>query len=438
MANRPKSSAQRSQSPSPSAEEVIESQEELLNSEHEEDSKISFHPHHVSHTPPNPAGQPPVMAGMYMPYIEGPHMDWTVNDNLYHRFLKRHLKYENILECELVALPECQQCKKGLAWSSNCGMDQYVSWNLPSSKLSLDTIWGKYEEYCKPQSNIVWARFDLLTSFCQGNCSVDKWYNAMQSQVNLARYPLEMTKILHRDIFWFFLRDEDFMSRTISDGSIDLDKFPVSRVHQLAKKLESSKATVRHIKQVSGEPQAAQINLLHHQRTELPQHRYKKKKSHTKPRQGNSKLPHGNDPYQGQNMKGNHFLPSLNRPPSSNSHNRCSKCGDTTHWEGFTCPAKKYQYMVCHKFGHFTSQCFQKKQYPPQKFRQPKAHQIHVDESYNHLHDYSSDVSLSEDSFCLQVKITKQTKRTQKPPNTTHLITNIVYKLNNITPEIDT
>ena len=44
------------------------------------------------------------------------------------------------------------------------------------------------------------------------------------------------------------------MSRTISDGSIDLDKFPVSRVSKLAKKLESLKATVRHIKQVSSEP----------------------------------------------------------------------------------------------------------------------------------------------------------------------------------------
>ena len=119
----------------------------------------------------------------------------------------------------------------------------------------------------------------------------------MQAQVNLARYPLETAKILHRDIFWFFFRDEDFVSRTISDGSIDLDKFPASRVHQLAKKLESSKATARHIKQVSGEPQATQINLLHHQRTELPQHRYKKKKSHAKPRQGNSKLPCRNDPY---------------------------------------------------------------------------------------------------------------------------------------------
>ena len=86
------------------------------------------------------------------------------------------------------------------------------------------------------------ARFDLLTSFCQGNHSIDEWYNAIQAQVNLARYPPETAKILHRDIFWFFLRDEDFVSRTISDGSVKLDKFPVSRVRQLAKKLRELKS----------------------------------------------------------------------------------------------------------------------------------------------------------------------------------------------------
>ena len=36
---------------------------------------------------------------------------------------------------------------------------------------------------------------------------------------------------------------------------------------------------------------------------------------------------------------------------------------------------------------------------------------------------------MSEDSFCLQVKVRKQTKGTQKFPNTTHLITNIAYRL---------
>ena len=85
------------------------------------------------------------------------------------------------------------------------GMDQYVSWCLPAEELTLDTIWGKFEEFCKPHSNEVRAHFDLLTSFRQGNKSVDERYNALQVQVNLAKYPPETVQILHRDIFWLFL-----------------------------------------------------------------------------------------------------------------------------------------------------------------------------------------------------------------------------------------
>ena len=71
----------------------------------------------------------------------------------------------------------------------------------------------------------------------------------VQAQINLVKHPPGTAKILHRDIFcFFFLKDEDFVSKTIKDGSVDLDKFPASRVHQLAEKMESSKATARHIK----------------------------------------------------------------------------------------------------------------------------------------------------------------------------------------------
>ena len=58
------------------------------------------------------------------------------------------------------------------------------------------------------------------------------------------------------------MRDEDFVSKTIHEGSVDQEKFTASRVHQPAKKMESSKATARHIRQVAGDPQVAQINLL--------------------------------------------------------------------------------------------------------------------------------------------------------------------------------
>ena len=225
-----KSSTQGSCPVSPSEEDMSNTQEELSSSEHEADPEVSFHLNQPLQPSTSQVQQPQPTAGMYMPYIEGPWMDWTVNDGLYYRFLKWHLKCKNILECKLVALLEHQQYKKVIAWSGDFEMDQYVSWNLSSDELTLETVWGKYEHYCKPQSNEVWARFDLLTSFRQGNHSIDKWYNAVQAQVNLAKYPLQTAKILHRDIFWFFLNNEDFVCRTISDGNIDLDKFPASRV----------------------------------------------------------------------------------------------------------------------------------------------------------------------------------------------------------------
>ena len=162
----------------PSPEESIQSsQEELSRSDQEPEQEVSFQPHRQLQPVPS----------MFTTYTEGPKMEWTVNDGLFHRFLKWHLKCENILECELAALPECQKCKKVIAWSGDFGMDQYVSWSLPSEDLTLDTIWGKFEEFCKPQSNEVQTCFNLLTSFRQSNCSIDEWYNAVQAQVNLAK-----------------------------------------------------------------------------------------------------------------------------------------------------------------------------------------------------------------------------------------------------------
>ena len=58
--------------------------------------------------------------------------------------------------------------------------------------------------FAKPQTNEARARFDLLTSFRQGNRSVDEWHNAVQAEVSLAKYPPEKVSILHRDVFCFF------------------------------------------------------------------------------------------------------------------------------------------------------------------------------------------------------------------------------------------
>ena len=264
-----------------------------------------------------------------MPYIEGPKVDWTVNNGLYHRFLKWCLKCENILECELAMLPEKRQSKKEIAWSGDFGKGQYVSWNLSIEEVMLDTIL----EFCKPQSNEVRASFDLLTSYQQGNKSVDKWYSAVQTQVALAKYPPETARILHRDIFWFFLKDEEFVSKINNDGNIDSDKFPAGKVSQLAKNMESSKATVRHIKQVPSDPLVAQINLMRHQCTYLPASKHKKRKPFVKPRPPS----HKND----TSDRKSHYKKSFDAMNVYKNKGRCQKCGESNHIEGSQYPAEK-------------------------------------------------------------------------------------------------
>ena len=167
-----------------------------------------------------------------------------------------------ILDCELANLPTKQKCQKVIMWSGNFGMDLYVSWNIPKEDLTLDAIWTKFEEFSKPQTNKVRLVSTYSPVLGRGVGNVDEWYNAVQAQVNLAKYPLEMAKILHCDIFWFFMRDEDFITKTINEGNVDRQKFPASKVCQLAKKMESSKATAKHIRQVAGDLLAAQVQLM--------------------------------------------------------------------------------------------------------------------------------------------------------------------------------
>ena len=248
-------------------------------------------------------------------------------------------------------------------------MDLYVSWSIPKEELTLHAMWAKFKEFSKPQTNEVRACFDLLTSFWQGNRNVDKWYNAIQAQVNLVKYPLETAKILHQDIFWFFMKDEDFVTKTINEGNVDIRKFPASKVQQLAKKMESSKATAKHIRQVAGDLLVAQIQLMQHQCTQLPAGNYPRRKQTSTMRR---KL---------QNHKSLE-IPTPQKPsdlqkPDACS-DKCNRCGDTLHVKGFQCPARKFQCKICHKFGHFTTVCYQKSQQPSSSFktRKPKAQQL--------------------------------------------------------------
>ena len=135
--------------------------------------------------------------------------------------------------------------------------------------------------------------------------------------------------------------------------------------------MEASKATAHHIKQVASDLQVVQINLMRHQCTDLlPSKQKKKQSSKSRPpsHKWNTNKQQKVPPYK------KNFYPKQ----ANTSKDRCSKCGDSRHVEGFRCPAKKYQCKSCHKYGHFISLCFKKQvSFKP---RAPKAYQLQAEE----------------------------------------------------------
>ena len=107
-----KSSPEQSMLPS-EEHESVNTQAEMSSSGQESDPKVSFCPTLPSHP----------TSTMFIPYIEGHKMNWTMDDGLYHRFLKWHLKCKTILDCDLANLPEKQKCQKVIAWSGDFSVD---------------------------------------------------------------------------------------------------------------------------------------------------------------------------------------------------------------------------------------------------------------------------------------------------------------------------
>ena len=77
------------------------------------------------------------------------------------------------------------------------------------------------------------------------------------------------------------MTDNQLIAKIINEGNTDLEQYPAAKVWQMAKNLESSKATARHIKQHTSSVQGStQVNVLWHNCTSLPP---KKKKGSKKP-----------------------------------------------------------------------------------------------------------------------------------------------------------
>ena len=195
------------------------------------------------------------------------------------------------------------------------------------------------------------------------------------------------------------------MSKTLDEGHITLNKFPACKVRQMAKKLEGSQATAKCMKQVNNEPHATQINLLRHQRTELPPSKAQRRQNKFRHKPNFNRENHHQANYKPKEFTRKKFNPTQIHQNSE----RCHKCGDSLHIEGFRCSARKAQCKHCKRFGHFSSLCYRKQEAYKEGNRSTKAHQLICNTVFPRYDD--SDTSFTEEEeeeeelLCLQVKI---------------------------------
>ena len=198
-------------------------------------------------------------------------------------------------------------------------------------------------------------------------------------------------------------------------------------------RVESSKSTARHIKKMSSEPQASQVNLLRHQITEIPPNKAKRKQFQNNKVRSKNMGYSNEDNHQQTSYKKNEFenKKKFNSKQILQSEDRCHKCGDSKHIEGFRCSACKYQCRNCHEFDHFSSLCYKKQESYKKRPRSPKAYQLTIgrlSKQNDSICSCLSDGSSSDESFCWQIKV-QAVQANNKYPTPKHLFTNLEFKV---------
>ena len=156
---------------------------------------------------------------------------------------------------------------------------------------------------------------------------------------------------------------------------------------------------------MSSEPQTTQVNLLRHQRTGLPPNKAQRKqfrKNKSRPKN----MGHSNEDHHQAHYKKNEHENKKKFNPRQilQSEDRCHKCGDSKHIEGFQCSTRKYQCRNCHKFCHFSSLCYKKTRIIKKRPRSPKAYHLtsgRLSPQDNSMYRNPSGSSSSEDEIIL-------------------------------------
>ena len=153
---------------------------------------------------------------------KGPVMDWTNDLRLDEHYRKWKKQVEVLFKGPLNGVTDAVKCNYIIYWNGDHGMDLVDKWTTEGkitdgNKDTLNTYWGKFEEYIHPQTNKLIAVVELKRLF-QGTMSLEDFHTKAMRLVTQAGYKGDAKNQVLRDPIIGGIASEKIRAKIVKEG----------------------------------------------------------------------------------------------------------------------------------------------------------------------------------------------------------------------------
>ena len=115
---------------------------------------------------------------------------------------------------------EAVQCNYLMLWAGEKGRQIFSTWTLTETqKKTLKTYFEKFEDYCKPKSNVIYSRYVFKSRIQNDGESFEHFVMDLRVLLNNCAYPEDLKDQMIRDHIVFGVRSSKVREKLINEGT---------------------------------------------------------------------------------------------------------------------------------------------------------------------------------------------------------------------------